>query len=118
MLMLLVKIHLEVSRVHVMLASLAMVLNVMVGCLYFNCYTVLLVCVNVIKNIHADIDECSSNTLNECQINATCINTIGNYTCECMQGFEGDGWDCQGIYIVFPLTKETVTIVLLMYRHQ
>lgn len=29
-----------------------------------------------------------------------------------MQGFEGDGWDCQGTWC-FPLTKETIIIILL-----
>ena len=40
-----------------------------------------------------EIDECISNTCNK---NATCIDTINSYTCECKEGFTGDGTSCTG----------------------
>ena len=40
-----------------------------------------------------DIDECISNT---CDSNAKCIDTINSYTCECKEGFTGDGTSCTG----------------------
>lgn len=49
---------------------------------------------------NVDIDECSNATLNNCDIYATCNNTIGNFSCECLVGFEGDGIHCRGIQII------------------
>ena len=40
-----------------------------------------------------DIDECSTGELNECDVNANCTNTPGDYECACLDGFEGDGYD-------------------------
>lgn len=42
-----------------------------------------------------DINECETEA-NECDENANCSNTEGNYTCRCKTGFEGDGSLCQG----------------------
>ena len=41
-----------------------------------------------------DIDECSS--ANECNMDATCTNTIGSYNCTCKKGYQGDGRNCPG----------------------
>ena len=46
-----------------------------------------------------DIDECSDDTDN-CDINANCTNTPGNFTCTCYQGYSGDGFDCYGQFYV------------------
>ena len=43
-----------------------------------------------------DIDECQTNTDN-CDANAQCDNTIGSFTCTCLDGFNGDGVTCTGI---------------------
>ena len=40
-----------------------------------------------------DIDECSNNS-NKCDENAICTNTIGSYTCQCKEGFTGNGHYC------------------------
>ena len=40
-----------------------------------------------------DIDECSSDP---CHSNATCNNTIGSFTCTCVSGYSGDGFQCIG----------------------
>ena len=42
-----------------------------------------------------DIDECKTLT-HECDVNATCTNTLGSHTCTCKAGFVGDGTRCSG----------------------
>ena len=44
----------------------------------------------------ADVDECNDTQLNNCSENATCENGIGNYSCECNEGYEGNGFNCSG----------------------
>ena len=44
---------------------------------------------------NVDIDECFNGTDN-CSSSALCINTVGNYTCDCLPGFTGDGLNCTG----------------------
>ena len=44
--------------------------------------------------LHADIDECESDDLNNCHENAQCINTEGSFTCSCNTGYTGDGVTC------------------------
>ena len=42
-----------------------------------------------------DVTDCSEGE-NGCHMYAHCVNTEGNYTCECWEGFIGDGLnDCQ-----------------------
>ena len=43
-----------------------------------------------------DINECESDSLNDCDGNANCINTIGGYNCSCISGYDGDGFNCTG----------------------
>ena len=50
----------------------------------------------------SDIDECSSD--NQCDMNATCTNTIGSYNCACRNGYEGDGKNCTGKVQIFIAT--------------
>ena len=45
-----------------------------------------------------DVDECAQGT-DECHLNATCDNTIGSYTCECVTGLTGNGITCDGMYM-------------------
>lgn len=49
-----------------------------------NCYVPLL-----------DVDECHSASLHNCHVNATCTDTIGSFSCECDEGFNGTGMECQ-----------------------
>ena len=47
-----------------------------------------------------DIDECETGTDN-CDVDATCTNIAGNFTCTCNLGYRGDGVSCDGglVYI-------------------
>ena len=47
---------------------------------------------------HTDIDECASGTHN-CDANAQCINTIGSFKCNCVQGYSGNGVECSGTFV-------------------
>ena len=42
----------------------------------------------------SDVDECATETDNNCDANADCENTIGSFTCACITGFTGDGITC------------------------
>ena len=48
----------------------------------------------------SDIDECVSEEMNDCHVNSTCDNTIGNYSCICDEGFSGSGFECQSKSLV------------------
>ena len=61
--------------------------------------------------VFADIDECSGNTDN-CHAQATCTNTIGNFTCACNEGYEGDGVTCTGDVLKAQVIFRTGTFVI------
>ena len=42
-----------------------------------------------------DINECGTQST-MCGKNAECINTEGSFSCECIAGFFGDGYNCTG----------------------
>ena len=44
----------------------------------------------------ADIDECVTGTHN-CNERANCTNTNGSFTCQCKEGYTGDGIECEGM---------------------
>ena len=43
-----------------------------------------------------DIDECVTGPHN-CNENANCTNTNGSFTCQCKEGYTGDGIECEGM---------------------
>lgn len=45
----------------------------------------------------SDDNECETG-LNECDEHADCVNTLGSYECNCLEGFRGDGFECRGMY--------------------
>ena len=42
----------------------------------------------------ADKDECELG-LDACHDKATCVNTVGFYQCLCVEGYTGDGYNCE-----------------------
>ena len=42
----------------------------------------------------SDIDECVEQS--PCDENAQCTNTPGSFTCDCIEGYSGDGITCEG----------------------
>ena len=44
-----------------------------------------------------DIDECASNTTNDCDFNATCNNYPSSYNCTCNEHYGGNGTHCSPI---------------------
>ena len=47
----------------------------------------------------ADIDECASGA-HVCSDVALCLNTPGSYNCSCLDGYDGDGFNCTGALLV------------------
>ena len=52
----------------------------------------IIICIN--KLYFKDINECLNS--NACPSSATCINTIGSYTCQCPTGFSFSNNACNG----------------------
>jgi len=44
-----------------------------------------------------DVDECLDPADNDCDVHATCTNTVGAYTCACKKGYAGDGITCADV---------------------
>ena len=42
--------------------------------------------------LSSDIDECQESNVSLCHELAACVNTNGSYTCNCTEGYEGDGF--------------------------
>ena len=48
-------------------------------------------------NYHTlDTDECSEG-IDHCDMNAICNNAEGHHTCQCSEGYDGDGETCYGL---------------------
>ena len=43
----------------------------------------------------SDVDECNDGG-HDCHSKATCKNTAGYFTCNCKDGYRGDGRNCEG----------------------
>jgi len=50
----------------------------------------------VVTGVCPDVDECLEGT-DDCDVNATCANTPGSFTCTCNVGYSGDGATCTEI---------------------
>ncbi|CAK9313555.1 unnamed protein product [Citrullus colocynthis] len=63
-----------------------------------------------------DIDECKDESLNECKYE--CVNTIGNYTCNCPKDFKGDGRrGGEGVTVGFAVLVIGSTWLYLGYKN-
>ena len=62
------------------------------------------ICATIFVNAHIlDVNECTDSGLNNCNVNATCNNTIGSYTCTCNTDFTGNGFNCSGSIFVLAI---------------
>lgn len=50
------------------------------------------------RSCFSDLDECLSGA-RPCDVNASCTNSDGSYSCVCNQGFTGNGTVCDGMFI-------------------
>ena len=48
--------------------------------------------------LYLEIDECDLN-IHNCHVHATCVDMPTSFTCNCNQGYIGNGIDCQGKHI-------------------
>ena len=53
-------------------------------------------------DIIPDIDECLEDT-HKCDVNSTCTNVNGSYTCSCIVGLFWDGNDCLPITSMYKI---------------
>ena len=92
-LMLFVLIQLEAMTVSAMMAMKEMASTAQVchnGCVMYGCVTAYLP-ETIIHPV--DIDECDRG-IDECSINAQCLDTMGSYNCTCNIGYDGNGVNC------------------------
>ena len=56
-----------------------------------------------------NIDECADSALNNCDVNASCVDNDGGFSCFCNIGYEGDGVTCLDIdECSIPLLREVL----------
>ena len=61
-----------------------------------------------------DVDECQNNSLHNCHVNATCIDSVGSFDCECVEGFFGNGVECQSETAHSLQHEQLVTYVVVL----
>ena len=81
--------------------------------------------INFINSI--DINECKLYN-DTCSMNASCINSEGSFSCLCLPGYTGDGFElctgmCRKCHYKFPYDEKNVKSLIKMliyyfYRHQ
>lgn len=76
----------------------------------------------MIKFLFTDLDECVDGT-HKCDLDTTqCDNTVGSYTCSCLDGYlPEDDFRCKGdthysIYMFICLTRKMVTLFFLQFK--
>ena len=45
-----------------------------------------------------DADECTIGS-HDCDMSANCTNTEGSFTCQCITGYYGDGYNCTSEFL-------------------
>lgn len=64
-----------------------------------------------------NVDECADDADNDCDENAQCTDIDGSYECECLDGFEGNGFQCIGecIRIRIPICIRRLLLDLMIH---
>ena len=78
---------------------------------WFVLYLLLVTTYIIIVIIATDIDECQSGEY-QCDVNAECVNIVGNYSCKCISPYVGDGFTCSRKYL--PTEKTVVETAALI----
>ena len=71
--------------------------SVVFVCMYVCMYVRMYVWLCMYVTMYADIDECQVEESNNCNVHATCVNTVGAFNCTCKDGFTGNGTACTDI---------------------
>ncbi len=50
-----------------------------------------------VDDLLSDVSECLAG--HRCSADVECTNTEGSYTCHCRNGFNGDGYQCTGLFV-------------------
>ena len=85
------------TTAHATMAMKEMVLTVQVSCMHIRIYCIQ--CCDFVMvhlfgfQLSTDINECERD-LDNCALNAACMDTIGNFSCTCNIGYSGDGVSC------------------------
>ena len=58
-----------------------------------------------------DINECADTSENNCSSNANCTDTTGSYNCTCQIGYSGNGYTCDGKFLMYRLSAVFCTMV-------
>ena len=54
-----------------------------------------------------DINECNNLEDNNCHKNAICTNTNGSFTCQCENGYTGNGTTCNGKWLNHSIIRKS-----------
>ena len=99
-----VQIQMEVTLVLALMVITGMETFVLVNAIYFVVKSLFSIC-NIQRwysnwfIFSTDVNECT-NDQHTCHLHGNCTNTDGSYTCDCIDGYTGDGNICFGIFFV------------------
>ena len=62
-----------------------------------------------------DINECSNVDDNNCHENAICTNTNGSFTCQCENGYTGNGTTCTGKWYINIVVNSIYDLLFAYY---
>ena len=62
-----------------------------------------------------DVNECLNSSLNDCDMNASCMDTFGSYVCSCNDGYLGNGVNCSGKLLSVAMSVYKLTSLIV--RH-
>ena len=56
------------------------------------------------------VNECDFPELNDCHVNATCVDTFGSFSCTCNPGYAGNGTQCSSKPVPATYTTHTTSL--------